>query len=108
MLFTYNVNDPHDKVESIVEAVHDSALPDVRRSEAFAAQIRQHHWDTRRITSHGTYFGGPDYQWLAHIPGKLVTLLDMRHPGWDTDERTMRKILALYPQTKVLPEDTSR
>ena len=104
--FTYTIKDGHDRLEDVAGAADASNHPSIEAANAFSSQLRQYQWDNRRITSHGTYFGGPEYQWLAHIPGKLAIMLDMKHPGWDSDERFLRKVLSLYPKARVLPEET--
>ena len=103
--FTYQIRDGHDRLEDFATAAERSTKPSIINAADFAAKLRQHHWDNRRITSHGSYYGGEEYQWLAHIPGELVEILDNCHPGWDQDEKLLRKVLQLYPGAKVLPEE---
>lgn len=99
----YTVNDPHDKIEQIREVAIKHA--DIQRSHDVAAEIKRIMWDQRRIVQGHAYFGDPNYQWVAHVPGKVAKLLDLRYPGWCDDEQSLRDTLKKYPECNLVPED---
>lgn len=101
--FWFTVNDSKDRIEDIREVAIKH--PDIQRSHDVAAAIKEYHWGNRRIKQGHTYYGDQNYQWMAHIPGKIAILLDLRHPGWDADEQSMREVLKKYPECNVLPEE---
>jgi hypothetical protein len=102
-LFTYNINDPHDRPEDIRAAaiVH----PDVQQSHVRAEQIRKAEWDARRISTAGSSLAGnPDFTWLAKIPRRVADLWDLRYPGWDADESMLNELLRKHPECKISEE----
>lgn len=101
--FYIKILDGHDRPEDYSVALDAATAPDVVASLNYAKALRQHNWNTRRVTSHGEYFGDPNYKWLAHIPGKLAKLFDAQYPGWDSDETVWAEVCRKYPQIHADP-----
>jgi hypothetical protein len=101
--FVVTIKDGHDRLSDFGAAYETATRLEIVKSQEFAKKLRQHHWDTRRITGHGTYYGGEEYQWLAHVSGPLAEILDTRFPGWDSDEKILTKAMQEFPSIKVNP-----
>lgn len=97
------VEDGHDRLSDISDAVDKAAPASVVASLDLTAAIRQHFWENRRVTNHGEYFGDPNYQWLAKVPGKIAQMLDQNYPGWDIDEKLFEEVCKKFPQIMTKP-----